>query len=76
MFFDPDIFAASGISAWKGEWIRVSGKPSLYHGKVQIVIDRTGQIELSPVPGLTKPTDPRPAPSPRNHEKSVPIHAP
>ena len=75
VFFDPDVFAASGISAWKGEWIRVSGKASLYHGRPQIVIDRTGQLELSPVPGLTKPTAPRPAPT-RSHERSVPIHAP
>jgi endonuclease YncB( thermonuclease family) len=72
VFFDPDVFAASGISAWKGEWIRVTGRPSLYHGKVEIVIDRTGQVDLSPVPGLTKPT----RALPRNHEKSVPIHAP
>src|SRR3569623_1422348 len=75
VFFDPDVFAASGISAWKGEWIRVSGKPSLYHGQPEIVIDRIGQLELSPVPGLTKPTGARPTKS-RNHERSVPIHAP
>ena len=75
VFFDPDVFAASGISAWKGEWIRASGKSSLYHGKPEIVIDRTGQLELSPVPGLTKPTAPRPTPT-RGHERSVPIHAP
>jgi len=55
VFFDPDVFAASGISAWRGEWIRVSGKASLYHGKPEIVIDRAGQLELSPVPGLTRP---------------------
>lgn len=75
VFFDPDVFAASGISAWKGEWIRVSGTASLYHGRPEIVIDRTGQLELSPVPGLTKPTGARPTKS-RNHERSVPIHAP
>jgi len=75
VFFDPDVFTASGISAWKGEWIRVSGKPSLYHGQPEIVIDRVGQLELSPVPGLTKPTGARPTKS-RNHERSVPIHAP
>jgi len=67
VFFDPEILAASGIEAWKGEWIRVTGKPSLYHGKLEIVIDRTAQVELCPVPGLTKPS---------NHEKTVPIHAP
>ncbi|HET9993255.1 MAG TPA: hypothetical protein VFQ65_32185, partial [Kofleriaceae bacterium] len=76
VFFDPDVLAASGISAWKGEWIRVTGRPSLYHSKLEIVIDRTAQIELSPVPGLTKPTAAPPAKSPRNRKQSVPIHAP
>ena len=67
VFFDPAVLAESGVQAWKGEWIRVTAKPSLYHGKLELVIDRTAQVELCPVPGLTKPS---------NHEKSVPIHAP
>jgi endonuclease YncB( thermonuclease family) len=76
VFFDPDVFAASGLEAWKGEWIRVTGKPSLYKSKLQIVIDRTAQIELSAVPGLTKPTIAAPAKPARNRKQSVPIHAP
>lgn len=64
IFFDKDVFGTSGIAAWKGEWVRVTGVPSVYENKhthkkqLQIVIDRASQITLSPVPGLTKPTVP------------------
>jgi len=61
VFFDKDVLAASGIAAWKGEFVVVRGVVSLYehrrsHQKeLQIVVDRPGQIALSPVPGLRLP---------------------
>ncbi|HEY5946072.1 MAG TPA: thermonuclease family protein, partial [Kofleriaceae bacterium] len=62
VFFDPDVFVQSGVAAWKGEYVWVTGVPTIYenpHTKkktVQIVIDRASQIRLSPVPGLQMPT--------------------
>jgi endonuclease YncB( thermonuclease family) len=62
IFFDENVFRTSSIAAWKGEWVRVTGVPSLYenphtHAKqLQIVIDRASQIELSDVPGQTRTT--------------------
>jgi endonuclease YncB( thermonuclease family) len=62
VFFDRDVFVQSGVSQWKGEFIHVTGIPTIYenrHNKrktVQIVIDRASQIQLSPVPGLQIPT--------------------
>ena len=61
IFFDRDVFGTSGIGLWKGEWVIVTGVPSVYENKhthkkqVQIVIDRASQIRLSPIPGLTPP---------------------
>ncbi|MEO8843425.1 MAG: thermonuclease family protein [Kofleriaceae bacterium] len=69
IFFDKDVFGSSGIAAWKGEWVRVTGVPSFYENKhthkkqLQLQIDRASQIELSPVPGLTKTTVPTPTPT-------------
>ena len=68
IFFDKDVFGTSGIGLWKGEFVIVTGTPSIYENKkshkkqVQIVIDRASQIRLSPVPGLTVPTS-APAPA-------------
>jgi endonuclease YncB( thermonuclease family) len=62
IFFDPDVFTQSGIAAWKGEYVWVTGVPSIYENRhnhkkqLQIVIDRASQIRLSPVPGLQIPT--------------------
>jgi len=62
MFFERDVLGTSGIAAWKGEFVIVSGVPTLYENKrdhskqLQIVIDRASQIRLSPVPGLAPPT--------------------
>lgn len=62
IFFDNDVFVQSGIGQWKGEWVMVTGMPSIYENKhthrkqVQIVIDRASQIRLSNVPGLKAPT--------------------
>jgi len=69
IFFDKDVFGTSGISGWKGEWVTVTGTPSVYENKhthkkqLQIVIDHASQIALSPVPGLTKPTLPPTSPT-------------
>jgi len=62
VFFDRDVFTQSGIANWKGEFVWVTGVPTVYenpHNKkktVQIVIDRASQIRLSQVPGLQIPT--------------------
>lgn len=62
MFFDRDVFVQSGIGKWTGEYVRVTGIPTIYENRfnhkkqVQIVIDRAAQIELSMVPGLQIPT--------------------
>lgn len=62
VFFDRDVFVQSGIGTWAGEYVRVTGIPTIYENRfnhkkqVQIVIDRAAQIELSPIPGLQIPT--------------------
>lgn len=62
IFFDRDVFVQSGIATWKGEYVRVTGVPTIYENRhtkkkqVQIVIDRASQIQLSPIPGLQIPT--------------------
>jgi endonuclease YncB( thermonuclease family) len=67
MFFDRDVLTQSGIATWKGEYVWITGVPTIYENRhthrkqVQIVIDRASQIRLSPVPGLQIPTS---APSP------------
>jgi endonuclease YncB( thermonuclease family) len=53
VFFKADVLAATGLTAWQGEYVRVSGVPSLYKGKLEIVIDHAAQVVASPVPGLT-----------------------
>lgn len=61
IFFDKDVFASSGLSQWKGEFVLVKGVVSVYQNKhtkkkqLQIQVDRPGQIVLSPIPGLTRP---------------------
>lgn len=61
IFFDRDVLGSSGIAAWQGEFVAITGTPTLYEDKrdhrkqVQIVIDRPGQVRLSPVPGLRAP---------------------
>lgn len=63
VFFDKDVFASSGIAAWKGEFVVVKGVVTSYQNKhtkqkqLQIVVDRPGQIVLSPIPGLSRPGD-------------------
>jgi endonuclease YncB( thermonuclease family) len=61
VFWDKDVFVASGVAGWKGEYISVTGVVTVYENKhthkkqLQIVIDQPGQIRLSPVPGLALP---------------------
>ena len=63
IFFDKDVFASTGLMAWKGEFIVVKGVVSAYTNKhtrrkqLQIQVDRPGQIILSPIPGLVRPGD-------------------
>jgi endonuclease YncB( thermonuclease family) len=62
IFFDRDVMGTSGIEAWKGEFVVVTGIPSFYENKhthkkqLQIQVDHPTQIKLSKVPGLTVPT--------------------
>ena len=62
VFFDRDVLGTSGIASWRGEYVWVTGVPTIYENKhtkkkqVQIQIDRASQIRLSPVPGLTPPS--------------------
>ncbi|HEU0035647.1 MAG TPA: thermonuclease family protein [Kofleriaceae bacterium] len=64
IFFDRDLLGTTGLREWKGEFVVVTGVPTLYTNKyngkqqLQIQIDRASQIKLSPVPGLTPPTAP------------------
>jgi hypothetical protein len=61
IFWDKDVFVASGVGGWRGEYIAVTGTVTVYENKYnhkkqfQIVIDRPSQITLSPIPGLTLP---------------------
>lgn len=62
IFFDPDALAMSGLDAWRGEFVVVTGVPSWYENprtkrrQLQIVVERASQIRLSEVPGLTPPS--------------------
>jgi len=70
VFFDRDLLGSTGLAEWKGEFITVSGTPSIYENKhthkkqVQIAVDNASQIVLSPVPKLTVPSLPASAPPP------------
>jgi endonuclease YncB( thermonuclease family) len=62
IFFDRSLLAATGLPEWKGEYVVASGVVSVYTNKntkrssLQIQIERTSQIKLSSVPGLSLPT--------------------
>jgi hypothetical protein len=62
IFFDRDVLVQSGLMQWKGEYVWVTGVPTVSENRhthkkqVQIGIDRASQIRLSPVPGLQLPT--------------------
>jgi hypothetical protein len=59
--FDPNVLAATGLVAWKGEYVVATGKVSIYENKhthekqLQIIINNSNQVRLSDVPGLTRP---------------------
>jgi endonuclease YncB( thermonuclease family) len=61
VFFDKDVLAATGLGAWRGEFIVVTGVVAEYTNKytqrrqLQIVVESPRQIVLSPVPGLAVP---------------------
>jgi len=50
IFFDKELFERSKIAAWQGEFVVVHGTPRLYHGHVEIVVDRVDQIKFSDLP--------------------------
>ena len=62
IFFDRDVLGTSGVMQWKGEFVWVTGVPSIYENRhtkkkqLQIQIDRASQVRLSQVPGLTPPS--------------------
>jgi len=62
IFFDRDVLGSSGIAAWRGEFVTITGTPSFYEDKrdhrkhLQIVVDRPGQVRRSQVPGLAVPS--------------------
>jgi endonuclease YncB( thermonuclease family) len=62
VFFDKDVFVATGVEVWKGEWVAVTGVVTEYENKhnhrkqLQIMITRPDQLRLSTVPGLTPPS--------------------
>jgi len=62
VFFDRDVLGTSGIIQWKGEYVTVTGVPTIYENKntkrkqLQIVVERASQIRLSEVPKLVIPT--------------------
>ncbi len=61
VFFDKDVLGQTGVSAWKGEFITVSGvvteyvNPHNQRRQLQLVVESPRQITLSPVPGLVPP---------------------
>ncbi|MEO8698865.1 MAG: thermonuclease family protein [Kofleriaceae bacterium] len=68
IFFDRSLLTATGLAEWKGEYVIATGIVNVYTNKntkrssLQIQIERTSQIKLSSVPGLSLPTaEPAPA---------------
>ena len=61
VFFDKDVFSATGLERYKGEFVRISGVVSEYQNKytgrrdVQLVVSLPSQVVLSEVPGLEAP---------------------
>ncbi|HVV83193.1 MAG TPA: thermonuclease family protein [Kofleriaceae bacterium] len=85
IFFDKDVFAASHIADWHGEFVVARGVVTSYTNKhthrkqFQIVIDHADQLTLSAVPGLVPPpstagvaTSPAPAGSASTSTASTP----
>ena len=67
VIFDRDVFRQTGLAHGKGEYVTVTGTPSIYahragrgHGRskqnqVEIVLDRADQVVLSPLPAVAAP---------------------
>jgi endonuclease YncB( thermonuclease family) len=61
IFPDRKLLAKAGVSAWRGEYVVVTGAPALHENErtgerqLRLVVERASQIRLSPVPGLTPP---------------------
>jgi len=58
IFWDPDVFAASGIARYKGEFVKVRGVVKIYKNKhtgveqLQVEVTLPGQVTGSQVPDL------------------------
>ncbi|MBT8493022.1 MAG: thermonuclease family protein [Deltaproteobacteria bacterium] len=58
IFWDSGVFMATGLKEYKREFVRISGTVAEYRFKksgkrvLQIVVDRSSDVQLSPVPGL------------------------
>jgi endonuclease YncB( thermonuclease family) len=58
VFFDKDVFAATGIGKYSGEFVRVSGVVSEYRNKyngrrqLQLIVNLPSQVVVSDVPGI------------------------
>ncbi len=61
VFFDKDVFAASGVARYVGEFIKVSGVVSEYENRrtgrkqLQLIVSLPSQVVGSKVPGLDPP---------------------
>jgi endonuclease YncB( thermonuclease family) len=61
VFFDKDVFAASGVARYRGEFIKVTGVVSEYQNKytkkrqLQLIVSLPSQVVGSEVPGLDPP---------------------
>ncbi len=61
IFFDKDVFAASGIARYEGEFVRVTGVVNEYQNKynhrrqLQLIVNLPSQVVLSDVPGIEDP---------------------
>lgn len=85
IFWDKDVFLATGLAAYKGEFVRITGSVAEYTFKnsgkrvLQLVVDRPQAVVLSHVPGLEEVWAERklpPAPTPRAQaQKTAPVKA-
>ena len=71
IFFDRDVFVQSNIAEQKGEFVWITGVPTIYENQhthkkvVQIVIDRASQVRVSQVPPGRPPGPAPTAPTPQ-----------
>ena len=62
IFFDRDVYMATGIGRYRGEFVRVRGVVNKYHNKyngrdsLQIMVNLPSQVKLSKVPGIEEPS--------------------